>query len=81
MGDFNLDGDVDLVVAGGNARDSIWLNDGQGQFTEAVSPFIGDQGLAVALGDFDGDGDPDVVFCHDAGMSPTHKVHIWRNTR
>ena len=25
------------------------------------------------------DGDPDAVFCHDAGMDPTHKIYIWRN--
>jgi hypothetical protein len=65
-GDFNGDGNLDLLVAGGNAVEASSLvtvayGDGQGNFTlTPVTLGSGGQG-AAAVGDIDGDGDLDGV--------------------
>lgn len=61
-GDFDGDGDQDLVVVRsvGNTTD-IWLNDGNGTFAQAGTLQVGADALAVAVGDFDDDGDLDVA--------------------
>lgn len=70
--DADGDGDQDLyVVSGGNEfwgtadalRDRLYLNDGTGQFRRADGALPDDMhanGAAVAPGDFDEDGDPDL---------------------
>jgi hypothetical protein len=70
--DADSDGDQDLFVAsGGNEcepgdavlRDRLYLNDGRGQLTSAppgAVPDLRDSGGAVAVADFDRDGDLDV---------------------
>lgn len=72
VGDFDLDGDIDVYVprvtgsfGGADASDlDVWLNDGQGSFDERlrvedVFPGLGG-GLTLVL-DFDGDGIQDLV--------------------
>jgi hypothetical protein len=66
-GDVDLDGDFDLLTAGGydpgfSPPDRLWLNDGSGQFAQAPG-FPEGLGLSARfeLGDADGDGDPDVA--------------------
>ncbi len=74
-GDFNGDGKLDLVVGGGCRWDrwdancnsnpghlAILLGDGTGNFTPTATPpdFVGRQD-AVAVGDFNGDGKPDLA--------------------
>lgn len=59
-GDFNRDGHLDLFVLGGSAGfDRLFLNDGQGNFTD-VSVAAGvsrkHRGTGVAVGDYNGDG-------------------------
>lgn len=65
VADFNRDGKADIVTA--NTIDgtlTLLLGDGAGHFTEApLSPIEapGKAVLAIATGDFNGDGNPDLV--------------------
>lgn len=61
-GDFDGDGDVDLVVVRSAANvTELWRNDGQGAFALSASVPVGSGALAVAAGDCDGDGNLDVA--------------------
>lgn len=61
--DADADGDLDLVVAAEAEPNVLLINDGQGRFTDASSriPQVALDSEDIAVGDFDGDGDPDVV--------------------
>ncbi len=83
-GDFDNDGDTDLfLLGGGHERDSLFLNDGQGGFTdvtEAAGLAELHLGSSVAVGDFDGDGWLDMfVASHgtpDAGaLTGAHRLY------
>jgi hypothetical protein len=87
--DLDLDGDLDLLTANGHVYPQadtpgtgtsyaqptqLWLNDGHGRF--AVTPWAGDQpavSRALALGDLDDDGLPDVVITRLRGPPA-----VWR---
>jgi hypothetical protein len=91
--DANGDGHPDLlVVSGGNEfwgeqdplRPRLYLNDGHGNFQRArdALPDIFENGSCVAVGDFDGDGHPDLflgsrVVSRSYGLIP--KSHLLRN--
>jgi len=64
--DLEGDGDMDLVLTGSNALNTIisklYINDGLGDFTElTTSPLKGVFGSSVDTGDIDGDGDIDIL--------------------
>ena len=67
LADVDLDGDLDAVVAnmvgvngiGSGSPSQVWLNDGHGNFDNSGQDLAGKFGFAIALGDLDGDGDPD----------------------
>ncbi|MCB9881997.1 MAG: VCBS repeat-containing protein [Planctomycetes bacterium] len=71
VGDIDADGDLDVVIACGSYNfgrprpNQLWINAGDGTFADESnlrfpSVFPGDDTRAVALRDFDGDGDLDV---------------------
>lgn len=69
--DLNKDGKGDIVTTnfeGGNV--SVLLADGQGGFREAAgSPFDSNkQPFAIAIGDLNGDGNPDLAIGHYSGQ-------------
>ncbi|MEM9665028.1 MAG: VCBS repeat-containing protein [Bacteroidota bacterium] len=63
LGDFDRDGDVDVVfVSEDNPTNEYYLNDGAGAFTPAPSGFpVGGESNAVIAHDFDADGDLDLL--------------------
>ncbi|HXN45590.1 MAG TPA: VCBS repeat-containing protein [Bryobacteraceae bacterium] len=73
-GDFNGDGKLDLAIANYNSNNvTVLLGDGQGGFTAAPgSPFpAGTQPYSVAVGDFSGDGKPDLAIANIASGNVT----------
>ena len=73
FGDVDGDGDLDAVF-GAYQRSEVWLNDGQGHFSDSGEWL--DSGT-VTLGDLDGDGDLDVLVVGAATSNNT--IHVWLN--
>ena len=73
VGDFNKDGIQDLAVANLNSNTvSILLGTGSGTFAAPAgsSPFLAGYGPnSIAIGDFNGDGIPDLAMANYAGVS------------
>jgi hypothetical protein len=78
VGDFNGDGKTDLaVVNGGDGTNdyagtvTVLLGNGDGTFTAAVSPATGRRSDSVAVGDFNGDGIPDLAIANESDNTIT----------
>ena len=91
-GDYDVDGDLDLLLAGiswAEHTDSLYVsrlyrNDGQ-SFQREHSWLLPVANGAAAWGDYDADGDPDLVLAGDAGLAnlgPSNAaVAVYRNTK
>ena len=65
-GDYDGDGYLDLYLANSESSDRLYLNNGDGSFTDvAVTAGVddGSQGPVAAWGDYDGDGLLDLYLC------------------
>ena len=80
-GDFDNDGDLDLLLAGRpnswSIATKLYRNDGGGVFADSGAVLTGVEAGSVAWGDYDNDGDLDILLCGqaDAGIYTT----IFRN--
>lgn len=75
--DGDMDGDVDLILAGRGAAPVVLANRGDGTFLEErqLDAEVSDA-RALAWGDLDGDGDPDAAIVDGPG-----RVHLLANPR
>ena len=66
--DVDGDGDADLIVTSMGGRNSLFLNDGHGRFTDATaqSGFVAESrgSTTIAVADVDGDGDLDLYIAN-----------------
>ncbi|MEZ4679187.1 MAG: FG-GAP-like repeat-containing protein [Caldilineaceae bacterium] len=83
-GDYDNDGDLDFVIAG-NAGSPDWestrlyRNDGNDQFTLINANLLGATNGALAWGDYDNDGDLDLLVTGDINSSLTAGLQLYRN--
>ena len=90
MFDVDRDGDLDIALAGFTTGDGVtdepgpnklFLNDGSGNFPSAGSTITADLQVtkSLAYGDFDRDGDIDLVFANAAGIGATAENRLVEN--
>jgi hypothetical protein len=83
LGDLDGDGDLDAFVANvgagwqPEAANKVWLNDGEGGFTDSGQLLGSADSAAVSLGDLDGDGDLDAFVAN--GFWEEEPNRVWIN--
>ena len=82
-GDYDQDGDLDLVVTGQddseNASTTIYRNDGGGTFTSIGAGVVGVRRGDADWGDYDQDGDLDLVVAGNSDGSVPDTTEVYRN--
>ncbi len=76
--DYDDDGDIDIVIGSlGFGGEKLYRNDGGGTYTNVsgIVQSIGDSTLDVGIGDFDGDGDYDMVTGQGESGGFTNRVY------
>jgi len=77
-GDYDNDGDLDILLAGrigsGSGVSKIYRNDA-GTFVDVAAPLAQSRGGAAAWGDYDNDGDLDVLLTNVSGAGSSTKIY------
>jgi hypothetical protein len=68
-GDFNLDGKLDVAVAGRGANAYVLFGNGDGTLKPATQIGSSGGGQTLDNGDFNGDGNPDIVVMTGGGAT------------
>ena len=80
-GDYDNDGDLDIILAGYTTTQTciskIYRNNGNSTFTDLNAGLTGVYHCSVAWGDYDNDGDLDILLLGDTGS--TGITRIYRN--
>jgi len=82
LADVDGDGDLDAFIGNGNGQENrLYLNDGGGNFVGplALLPAHSDPTCAVAFGDVDGDGDPDILIGNCFSFGGPVQNRLYRN--
>ncbi len=77
-GDHDRDGDLDLLITGDTGAGKIarvYRNDGGGKFTDIAAGLQGVFNGSVAWGDFDRDGDLDILLTGSTGTSRISRIY------
>jgi len=78
-GDFDNDGDLDILLSGytsSSAISKVYRNNGNSTFTDINSGLTGVGGSSVAWGDYDNDGDLDILLTGiDTSYNPISKIY------
>jgi predicted nucleotidyltransferase len=79
-GDYDNDGDLDILLTGRNSNSNyiskIYKNNGNNTFTEQTGiSLTGVSWSSVAWGDYDNDGDLDILLAGDKGSSLISKIY------
>ncbi len=85
--DIDADGDLDIHVCNYDAANHLWINDGEGKFTEKAEDYglaISDASLMATFCDYDLDGDLDCFlltrdFKRAGGRPKEHPVELVNN--
>ncbi len=78
-GDYDNDGDLDILLTGNSYSPSgsvakVYRNDG-GSFVDVSAPLTGVARGSVAWGDYDNDGDLDILLSGDTGTNYISKIY------
>lgn len=68
VGDFDLDGNLDVVVVGLDGQLQLLLGNGNGTFQGVVANALGGAPIGIREGDVDGDGDLDLAVLRTAAQ-------------
>ncbi|MEY2923806.1 MAG: hypothetical protein RLZZ337_346, partial [Bacteroidota bacterium] len=84
FGDIDGDNDLDLVLSGlslysNDNETTLYINNGNGNFTAKADPFIDVQWGSTAIGDIDGDGDNDIIINGWLNSSAGNRCRIYLN--
>ena len=85
LADLDNDGDLDIFIVNGMPTDNgqpntVWLNDGKGNFSDSGLRLGTSNSIAVALGDIDSDGDIDAVVANVNINTGKANTRVYLNT-